>query len=288
MRTLTISFLALLVVLCSTSCERIDDLLQPSDDDLTVEEILASDQKIAFITENYYKVLPPGDADAIARAALSLDADEFDVLTDLDYDRRINLGENKENTELFRDFRRAANKLARERYEKSLFGTNDDEYKIISDELFSSGQYDRLMELELLSIANGRQMACDLGQFNASGYIEVGNSGSGEEQWPMSYIGSVTICPSNEPSCQDDCDLLFRSNRYSQYYFSSNIQATSASARNTLTTKQATAHHSLRVAPNSNEEYLEMAIGTGRVQKNYGFGNADNFANEIKTGLTIR
>lgn len=287
MKNLTQRFFApLLVFLCFTSCEQLEEYLDFSG--MTTQEALASDRKVKFIAQNFYRSMPSQDVEAVRQAIITLTAAEVDEFIDLDYDRRIRAGEDQDDTKLFQAFRRAAHRAAGERHQRSMFQLSDAEYRVISDELLASGDYDRLIELDLQPNLSGRQMACTGGNWNSTGTISVGNAGSGEVQWgPMTYEGSVAICPASG-SCQDDCDLLFQSRLYNQYYFSSNIQGTTAAAQGVLTYSGATAHFSRRIAPNSSEEFLQMATGTRRVQLYYGFGNADVFASQLQTGLVVR
>ena len=292
--------LVLVLSFMLVSCQKEEPLADKPAADLSqyasVAEALASENKVAFLAENFDKSHDEKQAAAISVAFLSLNQQEMDLFIDLSYQKSLREGANAERASLVKDFKHAVNQLAFKKTGKSVENADDETFITLLSTVKSSGKYKALFEQSDASVPApaGRTAACascEKGNWYRTGIIATTSSGG--SSWPMErYLGryNFTYLQNGAWVCStSDCDYVFRSQKYNRYYRPGYIYATSQQALNALRWSSAGGEQPFTtVAYSSSEEYFEFLIGKGRVDYSYNYNVLPSTFELFRRDVTVR
>ncbi len=285
------------------SCQKEQPAADKSAADLSqyasVTEALASENKVAFLAENFDKSYDEKQAAAISVVFLSLNQQEMDLFIDLSYKKSLRERANPERAALVKDFKHAVNLLAFQKTGKSVENADNETFTSLLSTVKSSGKYKALFEQSNASApaSAGRTSACascEKGFWYRTGTIATTSSGG--SSWPMErYMGKYNFNYIKDGvwTCSTDCDYVFRSQKYNRYYRPGYIYATSQPALNALRWSSAGGEQPFTtVALSGSEEYFEFLIGKGRVDYSYGYavfpGSEELFRRDVTVRLLVR
>lgn len=246
---------------------------------------LKSTRKVDYIVSKFYSPEDEATIKMINDAYIQLSKDEIEKFIELDYQRRIKIGEDAAMAALHRSYRQDVNRYSQKHFAKNFNALAESELKEAHNAVMNNQKY---LSVGGGSLPGGRVKACTA--WYSTGSIQVRNQGvvDWRNTTDLGYLGEFSFCYPGQ-ACQSDCDYLYRSRNYSRYYYSAYLWHTTTSSYNVLNYRNCNPCFlpSRRIAVGSNEEFLQFGAGKDRVIANYGFFPA-NFGKEVIVKLTVR
>ncbi len=256
-----------------TSCQEDPDVSRanaPSSSE-SIAKVLQSDQKIAYLAENFDTEMDQASVAALAEAYDNLTLEELHKFYDLEAKQLITQGADSTVVLLSRDYRQAVNQRGQELYELTAANLSEAQLEVATREV---QKYPRFAEaIRKASGASDNARSITL----CNGSITWDNNPNirveSQESYPtafsystVGFVGQYTFC-SPQGACQEDCDLVF----YSYYQGTSPqlVWASTPRARKVLTWKGTNSLDTYYGSSDDGRNYVMIGIGLGRLNYYY-------------------
>jgi hypothetical protein len=255
------------IFLLGVSCQSGKEAIAPE----TTDASSAID--VAYIAENYYKKLPHNEMTRVADAYQSMDHKQMSAYIEARY--RINLanGMQADKAALLRDLRHQTNEEVFKQTGHSYASADQDVSVAVFSALSQSDKYAALRSENPQDQGKTARVAaasCANGNWFQTKSTPWYTYSVNNILWNITFAGKY-----NYNGTSNDCDYVFRSQRYNLYYKTRHIYPLVAASRNILSYGGSTSNPAREPAINSSEAIFEFLVGKGRVDLEY-FGEAGN------------